>query len=88
MTPEAVAALVQTQAALLAACAQAVKPGGVLVYSTCTLLPEENEGQVAAFLAAHSEYHLDGPDTRLLAHRDGMEGFYIARMVRAGGRRA
>ncbi len=44
------------QAAILEASAGYLKPGGVLVYSTCTILPGENEGVVSAFLAAHPEF--------------------------------
>src|SRR5690606_35089475 len=36
-----------------------VKPGGMIVYSTCTIAKEENEEQVASFLARHKEYSLD-----------------------------
>ncbi len=96
-TPEGVQALVAMQAQILGACSRYVKPGGVLVYSTCSILPEENAGQIAAFLAAHPDFVLEGLAERLpealraratdgqlqlLAHRDGIDGFYIARMVR------
>jgi NOL1/NOP2/fmu family ribosome biogenesis protein len=46
------------QRALLADAAALVRPGGVLVYSTCTFAPEENEQQVAGFLAAHPGWEL------------------------------
>ena len=48
--------LAHTQAAILAAAATLVKPGGRLVYATCSLLREENEDVVTGFLAAHSEF--------------------------------
>jgi 16S rRNA C967 or C1407 C5-methylase (RsmB/RsmF family)/NOL1/NOP2/fmu family ribosome biogenesis protein len=48
----------QRQRALLADAAALVRPGGVLVYSTCTFAPEENEQQVAGFLAAHPDWEL------------------------------
>ncbi|WP_245466966.1 MULTISPECIES: hypothetical protein [unclassified Mesorhizobium] len=44
--------LVSLQARILASAARLVKPGGRVVYATCSMLPEENEDQVAAFLAA------------------------------------
>ncbi len=47
------------QAAILEASADYVKPGGVLVYSTCTILPAENRAVVTAFLAAHPEFEPD-----------------------------
>ncbi len=49
-------ALVSLQARILASAARLVRPGGRLVYATCSLLPEENEAQVATFLAAHPEF--------------------------------
>jgi 16S rRNA C967 or C1407 C5-methylase (RsmB/RsmF family)/NOL1/NOP2/fmu family ribosome biogenesis protein len=48
----------ERQRALLADAAGLVRPGGVLVYSTCTFAPEENEQQVAGFLAAHPDWEL------------------------------
>lgn len=95
--PENVAELVETQRALLETCCQYVKPGGVLVYSTCSVLRDENDKQIAAFLERHPEFKLDKlPESipeqyrkhaetglQLLPHRDGTEGFYIARMKRS-----
>jgi 16S rRNA (cytosine967-C5)-methyltransferase len=52
-SPGSVAELTAKQAAILAAAARLVKPGGRLVYATCSLLEEENEAIVAAFLASH-----------------------------------
>lgn len=60
VTPDAVAKRVGEQDAVLADAARFVKPGGALVYATCSLLPSENDQRVAAFLAAH-------PDFRVLA---------------------
>ena len=55
-TPESVAELNAKQASILAAAATLVKPGGRLVYATCSLLAAENEAIVEAFLAAHPEF--------------------------------
>ncbi|MBL8433948.1 MAG: RsmB/NOP family class I SAM-dependent RNA methyltransferase [Zoogloea sp.] len=55
-SPEALAELTAKQAAILASAARLVKPGGRLVYATCSLLPEENEAIVAAFLAANEAF--------------------------------
>ncbi|CAA9489159.1 MAG: 16S rRNA (cytosine(967)-C(5))-methyltransferase [uncultured Solirubrobacteraceae bacterium] len=96
-TPEQVERLAVTQAAILRAGARAVKPGGVLVYSTCTISPDENERLVQAFLDAQPEFGADdlGSDLpvwqhptvpsflQTLPHRDGTEGFFIARLRRA-----
>jgi 16S rRNA (cytosine967-C5)-methyltransferase len=55
-SPESVAELLAKQAAILDSSARLAKPGGRLVYATCSLLPEENAAQVEAFLARHPEY--------------------------------
>jgi 16S rRNA (cytosine967-C5)-methyltransferase len=49
--------LLSLQPRILASAARLVKPGGRLVYATCSMLSEENEDQVAAFLAAHPAFH-------------------------------
>jgi 16S rRNA (cytosine967-C5)-methyltransferase len=97
-TPEAVTELTRKQADILASAARLVKPGGRLVYATCSILVEENEGIVDAFLAAHPEFHrlsatevlakqgiaLDcGEDLRLLPQLHGTDGFYAAVLERS-----
>ena len=86
------AALPEIQRAILANSARYVKPGGVLAYSTCTVLPEENEQVTDAFLAEHPDFIYEAftlPDGRkaaghitLLPQRDGTDGFYLSRMRR------
>lgn len=49
----------ERQAAILREAAKMVKPGGVLVYSTCTFSPEENEGTISAFLREHDAYSIE-----------------------------
>ena len=98
-TPESVAALCETQKKLLDVCCRYVKRGGTLVYSTCSMLKDENERQIALFLKEHSDFHIDAlPEEipaslraqagafglQLLPHRDGVEGFFVARMKREG----
>ena len=61
LTAAQVAQRVEEQAAILAEGARYVKPGGTLVYITCSILNEENAGQVAAFLAAHPEFSAVDP---------------------------
>lgn len=58
LRPQEITRLRQTQLALLEEAAPAVRPGGRLVYSTCSLEPEENHGVVEAFRAAHPEFNL------------------------------
>lgn len=88
--------LTETQKELIDTVCNYVKPGGTLVYSTCSILPEENEQQAAAFLQRHPEFEAaEMPNTvperyrtkrktglQLLPDRDEMEGFYICRMIR------
>jgi 16S rRNA (cytosine967-C5)-methyltransferase len=64
-TPESVAELTLKQASILRAASRLVKPGGRLVYATCSLLPEENEEQVAAFLHDRSDFHTVSAQTVL-----------------------
>ena len=100
LTAESIDALVPIQRGILDACAAYVRPGGLLVYSTCTILPEENGDQVADFLARHPEFEPDendawlpealrerfsGGQIQILPSRDGMDGFFIARLKRKAG---
>jgi len=91
-------ALARTQQLLIENAAHELMPGGVLVYSTCTLLPEENEAVVAAFLAQHPEYSISARSElpaavrpfveadgfmRSWPQRHGMDGFFAARLTRS-----
>jgi 16S rRNA (cytosine967-C5)-methyltransferase len=102
MTHERILGLLPLQAAILDHAGTLVKPGGVLVYSTCTFNPAENDGQVDSFLQRSGgcfqrddmrpylpETLLTHPDINeqaargsitLLPHRQGTDGFYIARL--------
>jgi 16S rRNA (cytosine967-C5)-methyltransferase len=93
-TEERLRDLVPHQAAILEAGLGALKPGGVLVYSTCTLSPRENEQQIDAALARHPDVAADdlqrdhpmwkhptvARHLLTLPHRDGTDGFFIARL--------
>ncbi|MHB0948808.1 MAG: 16S rRNA (cytosine(967)-C(5))-methyltransferase RsmB [Gemmatimonadaceae bacterium] len=91
-----VAVLGALQRAILRAAAAIVRPGGVLVYSTCSLEQEENDEPVNAFLAAHPEFAiepppagtvpawtLDGGRLRVLPQVHGTDGAFAARLRRA-----
>jgi 16S rRNA (cytosine967-C5)-methyltransferase len=82
VTPERIQEMVRTQAAILAAGAAAVRPGGVLVYSTCTISSTENEHQIAAFLDSHPNFAQPEPPVLTVPHRDHTAGFFIARLQR------
>ena len=96
-TPESVKELTGIQEKLLNTCCQYVKRGGTLVYSTCSILPEENGEQIERFLASHPDFILaplpasfderfkaryTETGLQLLPHRDGVEGFFIVRLRR------
>ena len=66
---------------LLEQVAEQVKPGGVLVYSTCSLEPEENGELVQRFVSEYSSFKLDH-ERALLPFDEGVDGAYVARMIR------
>lgn len=76
---EEIARLRQTQAELLKQVAPQLRPGGALVYSTCSLEPEENEMVVRDFLRAHPQFKLE-VERQLLPFVEGVDGAYVARM--------
>ena len=78
---EKMAALVALQAEILDACASRVEPGGALVYSTCSNEPEENMGQVEAFMVRHPEFTLE-ESRESVPHESGTDGAFAARLVR------
>jgi 16S rRNA (cytosine967-C5)-methyltransferase len=88
-------AAAERQRAILDAAAGMVKPGGRLVYATCSLEPEENEEVARDFLAAHADFEVASPGTfplplepdgrlRCLPHRHGTDGFTAVRFRRVG----
>lgn len=91
-----VAVMPAIQRSILRSAADVVKPGGLLVYSTCSLEPEENDTQVEAFLNERPEFSLEPPPEgavpatvldagrlRVLPHRHGTDGAFAARLRRA-----
>ena len=79
--PAEFAELYPTQKKILASCAQYVKAGGTLVYSTCTLNKTENEHVVQGFLSEHKDFVLAEEHTCLPFDGSG-EGFYAAKLIR------
>ena len=95
--PQAIAELAVKQARILEAAARLLKPGGRLVYATCSILPEENEAIAEAFGASHGDFsplscrellgaqRIDidcGERLRLWPHRHGCDGFFAAAFER------
>jgi len=100
---DGLAQLVAKQKAILAAAAQLVKPGGRLVYATCSVLREENEDVVASFLAAHPQFRslhcgellthqgiaLDTGEHLIVSpDAHGMDGFFAAAVERNSAQQA
>lgn len=73
--------LTGTQGQLLTRSAEQVKPGGVVIYSTCSLEPEENGELVQRFLSENPAFKLD-QERALLPFEHGVDGAYVARLVR------
>ncbi len=96
-TEEEIGQLPELQRELLESAACAVRPGGVVVYSTCTIEPAENEELVRNFLASHEDFVLEKTGAYLplrpsesdmvqfYPQRDGIDGFFIARLKRKDG---
>jgi 16S rRNA (cytosine967-C5)-methyltransferase len=97
-TPTQIQELAQLQAKLLANTATWVKPGGVLVYATCTVCSIENEGIILPFLKTHPDWQIellpaDSPMASLVEdagwikvwpHRQQMDGFFMVKLRRSG----
>ena len=98
--PQIIDERARLQEKLLDRAAQWLNPGGALVYSVCSLEPEEGEDRLAAFITAHPGWRIDAPrelpnfataDSAgavrilpgLLAEQGGLDGFFLARLVRS-----
>jgi 16S rRNA (cytosine967-C5)-methyltransferase len=79
ISPEEILRLQKTQLELLRQAASVLKPGGTLVYSTCSLEPEENSEVVKEFLAAHQNFKL-ASERQLLPFADNVDGAFVARL--------
>ena len=82
-----IASLTALQDGLLSVCARYVRPGGMLLYATCTISRRENEAQIASFLNEHPEFQLEPMPIplensgvlQLFPHIHGTNGFFMAR---------
>jgi 16S rRNA (cytosine967-C5)-methyltransferase len=92
------AVMAALQRSILRAAAAVVRPGGLLIYSTCSLEPEENDAQIESFLAEHGDWQLEPPSEgvvpasvldagrlRVLPQRSGVDGAFAARLRKVGG---
>ena len=92
LNPRRLTELEAVQARLLELAAPLVRPGGTLVYATCSILTREGAGQAARFLGRHSSWQaqdaievggrVDGPGRLLTPAHDGTDGFFVARFAK------
>lgn len=82
-SPENVQLCADRQDQILNQAAVMLKPGGRLVYSTCTFAPQENEGSMERFLSRHPEFQLLEKE-RLYPHKVKGEGHFLAVLVKEG----
>lgn len=83
LQPEFLTEIKKTQQQILQDYAKMVKPGGKLVYATCSVLPSENQEQVKTFLTSESGKDFTFvKDEKVLAHKSGFDGFYMALLER------
>ncbi len=80
LTPDFIDRVRELQQHILQDYSNIIKAGGVLVYSTCSLLPSENEEQVKKFLQANSNFELE--EEKSFMPSEGFDGFYMARIKR------
>ncbi|MCP9235733.1 RsmB/NOP family class I SAM-dependent RNA methyltransferase [Lewinella sp. JB7] len=83
LTPDTIDRVVAEQQQILERYARMVKPGGKMVYATCSILPQENERQLETFLAsaAGQQWTLEHRQS-FLPQRDGYDGFFVSRLSR------
>ncbi|WP_224483295.1 RsmB/NOP family class I SAM-dependent RNA methyltransferase [Robertkochia aurantiaca] len=84
LEPEFITRLQETQQEILRSYSRMLKPGGKMVYATCSILPSENEKQVSAFLNSEEgkDFKLER-EKKILSSKTGYDGFYMALLSRA-----
>jgi 16S rRNA (cytosine967-C5)-methyltransferase len=81
LSPEFIQKIKRTQQEIIRDYSSMVKPGGIMVYATCSILPGENQEQVAQFLNSDASFEL--MEDRKIMPSDGFDGFYMARLKRS-----
>lgn len=85
LSPESINKVLGIQQEILQNYSSLLKPDGIMVYATCSILPTENQEQVNTFLSSEAgrEFELI-EDQKVLAHESGFDGFYIAKLRKKG----
>lgn len=83
--PADIDTLVTLQADILSAIWPLLKPGGTLLYATCSILPKENCEQINSFVDNNSDATRNMDDIQILPGQEQMDGFYYARLVKSNG---
>ncbi|MFD2541827.1 RsmB/NOP family class I SAM-dependent RNA methyltransferase [Lacinutrix gracilariae] len=79
LQPEFIDKIKETQAQILSSYSRMVKPGGKIVYATCSILPSENQDQVKHFLTSEAGKDFTFvKEKKILSHESGFDGFYMA----------
>lgn len=79
LTKEFIEEVKKTQSSILDSYCKMLRPGGKMVYATCSILPSENQNQISTFLNKHKEFILEEEKT-IWPHQFGFDGFYMARL--------
>jgi 16S rRNA (cytosine967-C5)-methyltransferase len=79
LTKEFIEEVKKTQSSILNSYCKMLRPGGKMVYATCSILPSENQNQISTFLNKHKEFILEEEKT-IWPHQFGFDGFYMARL--------
>ncbi|HUN15598.1 MAG TPA: class I SAM-dependent methyltransferase [Saprospiraceae bacterium] len=79
LTKEFIEEVKKTQLSILDSYCKMLRPGGKMVYATCSILPSENQNQISTFLNKHKEFILEEEKT-IWPHQFGFDGFYMARL--------
>lgn len=81
LSPDSIKKVLAVQQEIIQNYSSMVKPGGIMVYATCSILPSENQDQVKTFLETENGKIFElVEDQKVLAHESGFDGFYIAKL--------